>query len=345
MWPYWLLFVWPLFGVLSRQRMRPSSQRLGWWLTAFLFTLVIGLRYQVGGDWFTYAEHMQFVASGDFSHALTLGDPGYYGMSWLVAQLGGGIFVVNLLCGAVLMAGVIVFARAQPRPWLALLVVVPYLIIVVAMGYTRQSMALGFVLVGLVALTQGRLRAFMVWVLIGALFHRSAVLLLPIAALASARHRLWTLFWVGIVAATGAFLLVGSESETLWTNYVVANYQSEGGLIRVVMNAVPALLILTFRERLIPDETERKLWIWMALLSLACLPMVIVSSTAVDRVALYFIPIQLYVFSRLDRMPRLRYGRTLVILGVIVYYAAIEFVWLNFAQTAFAWVPYHFMPF
>lgn len=344
MWPYWLLFVWPLFGVLSRQRMTLSSQRLAWWLTAALFTVMMGLRYRVGGDWFTYADQMRFVASGGLVHALTLGDPGYYGLSWLVAQLGGGIFALNLLCGAMLMAGVVVFARAQPRPWLALLVAVPYLIIVVAMGYTRQSVALGFAMIGLVALMRGRVSAFLVWVLIGALFHRSAVLLLPIAALASARHRVWTLFWVGIVAATGAFLLVGKDSETLWTNYVVANYQSEGGLIRVIMNAVPAVLILTFRERLIPDEIERKLWVWMALLSLACLPLVIVSSTAVDRVALYFIPIQLYVFSRLDRLPRFRHGRTLIVLGVVIYYAAIEFVWLNFAKTAFAWLPYHFMP-
>jgi hypothetical protein len=43
-------------------------------------------------------------------------------------------------------------------------------------------------------------------------------------------------------------------------------------------------------------------------------------------------------------LPRFRHGRTLIVLGVIGYYAAIEFVWLNFAKTAFAWVPYHFMP-
>lgn len=344
MWPYWLLFVVPLFGVLARRRMAVSEQRLLWWLVAAFYTVMIGLRYQVGGDWFTYANHMQSITAGTLANALTFGEPGYYGLSWLVAQLGGSIFVVNLLCGAMVMAGVVTFARAQPRPWLALLVAVPYLIIVVAMGYTRQSVALGFALIGLVALGRQQTRAFVVWVLIGAVFHRSAVLLLPIAALAASRRRVWNLFWVCVVAALGALLLVGKDSETLWQNYVVADYQSEGGLIRVVMNAVPAVLILLFRRRLISDEAERRLWVWMAVLSLVCIPLVIISSTAVDRVALYFIPIQMYVFARFDRLAGSRQSRSLLVMGVVVYYAAIEFVWLNFAKTAFAWLPYHFMP-
>jgi hypothetical protein len=142
----------------------------------------------------------------------------------------------------------------------------------------------------------------------------------------------------------GALVLVGQDSETLWASYVVADYQSSGGLIRVIMNAVPSVLILLFRRKLIPDEGERKLWIWMALLALACLPLVVISSTAVDRVALYFIPIQMYVFSRLHRIASTQRVRTSIVLGVIAYCAAVQFVWLNFAQTAFAWLPYRFMP-
>jgi len=45
-------------------------------------------------------------------------------------------------------------------------------------------------------------------------------------------------------------LLLLDDSETLWKNYVEADYESQGGLIRVLMNAVPALLFLMFRRRL-----------------------------------------------------------------------------------------------
>ncbi len=44
------------------------------------------------------------------------------------------------------MSGLVQFCRKQPLPWLALAVAAPFIIIVVGMGYTRQSVALGFIL-------------------------------------------------------------------------------------------------------------------------------------------------------------------------------------------------------
>ena len=38
----------------------------------------------------------------------------------------------------------------------------------------------------------------------------------------------------------------------------------------------------------------------------------------------------------------LRRGR--LVLGIVGYYAAVQFVWLNFATHAQYWVPYQFMP-
>ena len=67
-------------------------------------------------------------------------------------------------------------------------------------------------------------------------------------------------------------------------------------------------------------------------------------ATAIDRVALYLIPLQLFVFARLPRLARTVKGRTLLVLGVVGYYSAVQFVWLNFATHAQYWLPYQFMP-
>ena len=69
-----------------------------------------------------------------------------------------------------------------------------------------------------------------------------------------------------------------------------------------------------------------------------------ISSTATDRVALYFLPIQMYVFAHLPRLATTIRVRTFIVLGVVVYYIAVMYVWLNYAQSAKWWVPYHFMP-
>jgi hypothetical protein len=57
------------------------------------------------------------------------------------------------------------------------------------------------------------------------------------------------------------------------------------------------------------------------------------------------LPLQLVVFSHLPDVLGRRGGRNdAVVAGVVVYYAAVLFVWLNYAGHAFAWVPYQFYP-
>jgi len=68
------------------------------------------------------------------------------------------------------------------------------------------------------------------------------------------------------------------------------------------------------------------------------------SSTAVDRIALYVIPLQLFVFSSLPGLVRDRGTSTALILGVVAYSFAVQFVWLNYADNAMEWVPYRVYP-
>lgn len=343
MWPYWLMFLFPAWAVLAPGRLKPAQAWVPWAFVFVVFALMMGLRHEVGGDWFNYLPHFRDTASRSFTEVLSRSDPGYYGLNWLVAKAGGSIYHVNLVCAAVMMWGTVVFCRAQPNPWLALLAAVPYMLVVVGMGYTRQAVALGFALLALTALGNGRVRTFVIWIAIGATFHKSAVLLLPIAALAASRNRLLTAAIVGATTLLLYYLLLADASEALWQNYVEAEYQSSGGMIRVLMNVVPAVLLILFRRRLVPDPQERKLWLWIAVFALVCLPLVGLASTAVDRVALYLIPIQLFVFSRIPRLANTTQTRTPLVLGAVVYYAAVLFVWLNFATHAFAWLPYRFM--
>lgn len=344
MWPYWLMFCIPAWTVLQPGRLPERQVRWMWVVIGTLFAIMMGLRHEVGGDWDHYLSQFLDIQGMSLGDAVGRWDPGYSVLNWLVGRIGGDIYAVNLVCAAVMMWGTVVFCRSQPNPWLALLVAVPYMLIVVGMGYTRQAVALGFALLGLSALGAGRVRVFVAWVVVGALFHKSAVLLLPIAALAASRNRIMTGLLVGLVTALTYYLLLADSVDALWVDYVEVDYQSQGGAIRVAMNVVPAVLLIVFRRRLVPDHQERKLWLWMAAFALVCVPLVSLASTAVDRVALYLIPLQLFVFPRLLRLAGSAGGRTLLVLGIVVYYAAVQFVWLNFAATAFAWVPYQFMP-
>jgi hypothetical protein len=76
-------------------------------------------------------------------------------------------------------------------------------------------------------------------------------------------------------------------------------------------------------------------------------PLLIVfpSSTAVDRVALYWIPLQLFVLPRLPSALGNVEGKNILLVGsVLAYSALVLFVWLNYADTSSSWIPYKFYP-
>lgn len=342
---YWLAFLIPAVAAVIPVSLKRTQRRFVWLVTALCYVIFIGFRHQVGGDWFTYELHF-FTASQGLDWALDFGDPGYYVTGWLISALGGSVYWLNLFCALLLVAGTVRFARAQPRPWLAFAVAVPYLLIVVGMGYTRQAAAIGLVMWGLVSLHRGAVRSFALAVLLGALFHKTALLMLPIAALAASGSRIWTSLWIGALTALGYYTLLESDVQTLYANYIDSDYAfaSEGAAVRVAMNAVAAVVFVLFSRRLVPDRAQRRLFWWMAIITLVSVPLLALSPTAVDRMALYLIPLQLVVFSRIPDLARTARIRHTLTISVVAYYALVEYVWLNHASHAFAWIPYQFAP-
>jgi hypothetical protein len=240
-----------------------------------------------------------------------------------------------------------VFCLRLPRPWLALAVAVPYLVIVVGMGYSRQAVALGFAMLALAALGQASVARFVLLVLVGATFHRTAFLLLPIAALVRSRNWWWTVLWVGLATVSAYYVLLADSVDDLYQNYVLAEYQSEGAFIRLLMNAVPAMILVAKRRSFAFPPNEARLWRWFAYISILLFVALFLTdaSTALDRIGLYMLPLQMVVFSRLPDVVGSSKSRNLGWAGVILcYYAVVQFVWLNFATHAEFWLPYRFYP-
>lgn len=342
---YWLLLGYFAVGAML-VRPRPGK-RPGPVLLAFgsvLIALAIGLRYEVGADWEPYRFMFFYAGYADLPRLLAIGDPGYQLLNWAVRRSGAEIWLVNIACGVIFAFGLFRFARVQPDPWLAFVVAVPYLVVVVAMGYSRQAVAIGILMAGLAALARGAsIVRFSLYVAAGALFHKTVVVVLPLVIFASQRSRLMNLL-AGIAGSVLLYDIFLSQSvEGFVRNYLQTEYHSQGAAIRVVMNLVPAIAFYLIRHRLQFDPIETKIWTYFSLASLA-MPLALVvlpSTTVVDRISLYLIPLQLAV------LPRLAYlfkARTLGRFLVILYAALVLFVWLNFAVHAEYWLPYQFYP-
>lgn len=342
---YWLLFAFFAAGALiTRPTEGHRKVSVILVLGAILVCLAIGLRYEVGADWRTYKALYYYAGHLRFERLLRYGDPGYQFVSWGLQKFGAELWVLNLFCAVVFTWGLVRFIRVQPDPWLSFVVAVPYLIVVVAMGYTRQAVAIGVLMAGLAAMKQGAsVLRFSAYVFGAALFHKTAVMVLPLVIFAGRRNRLLNAI-AGIACCVLLYdLFLANSVENLVRNYVEAEYSSQGAAIRVAMNFIPAVIFMLFRKRLRFDQAEFGVWNYFSLAALA-MPVLLVlvpSSTAIDRLALYLIPLQIAVLPRVQLLfGSRRFGRALI----VGYAAAVLFTWLNFAAHAQYWVPYQIYP-
>lgn len=342
---YWILFGCFALGAMTRPPLS-GGRRVSILFSAgiMLICLLVGLRYEVGGDWQNYVYLFHYTATVGIERAIAASDPAYQLLNWIVAQAGGTVVWVDLICAAIFCWGLDRFARSQPDPWLTVLVAVPYLVVVVAMGYTRQATAIGILMAGLASLSKGAgLGRFTLYVVTATLFHKTAVVLLPFAIFAMQRNRLANI----AVGAIATFLLyryfLADSLEAFVRHYLDAHYSSQGALIRVMMSFLPAVLFMAVGRRLGFAERDHRLWWIFSLTSVVTLGLLFVlpSSTAVDRLALYLIPLQLAVVPRAAGLFRDSRIGTLAVVG---YAAAVMFVWLNFSTYASAWIPYRFAP-
>jgi hypothetical protein len=95
------------------------------------------------------------------------------------------------------------------------------------------------------------------------------------------------------------------------------------------------------------QPAEDNLWRWFSIISILLFLAAIgtPATTAVDRIALYMLPLQLVIFSYLPDALGRRGGRNnVLILSVLLYYGLVLFVWLNYAVHAQYWLPYQFYP-
>lgn len=361
---YFVLFF--VVAILAISNMRPNGDVLAknfslllspsFFLFFICLVIFIGLRHEVGGDWGNYIYQLQKASLLKLSQAITFGgDPFYelikaYAVSVSCGYSNGecafnegGLQFLNTVCAIFFCYGLMVFCMHQPRPWLALCVAVPYLVIVVAIGYTRQAAALGFIMLALTAISHGRLFQYFIWILIGTAIHKTALIMLPLMIFVVKKNKTLILIAVAIFSFLIYYFVFFEVIAIMAQNYFGSEYNSSGALIRLLINSIPALIFLSFRNRFILNVDEKNFWTGASVFALILLLLYFVSpsSVVVDRIGLYLIPLQLFVMSRLPDVFGTYGARNPIINYLIVIYSLLILItWIFFSTNSKSWIPY-----
>ena len=251
-----------------------------------------------------------------------------------------GYVLVNVFSAFLFTVGLIKFCFTLPRPILAIVVAIPYLIIVVSMGYVRQAAALGLIMYGTTFLADNNLRKFIIFTLFAALIHKSSLIMLPITIFISTKNRFFLFLGISLLIAVSSLILVESYIERVYLNYIDAEYSSSGAIFRLGMLLPPSFIFLYFQNKFPLSSTLSNLWKIFSISSIFLFLMLFLTSfsTFIDRIALFFLPLQ-GVFSFLPDLFHKKHSSFLE-LGIVIYSAIVLFVWLNFAANSWAWIPY-----
>jgi hypothetical protein len=353
---YWLVFFALSYLSVSMSLVGFSSVRISssafgitiWSITFFTLLFLLGFRHEVGGDWIQYLRMFEtFQYQNEFDTTIIdrlLGDPGYQILMHLSLKLETGIYGVNLLCALIFLSGLFFFASQLPKPMLAIAIAFPYLIVIVGMGYTRQSAAIGLVMSALVYFGRKDNLKFVILVLMAALFHKSAVIFSGLLFFAGEKFSFFRLLIALMFSLLMGVIFIAESLESMVKHYVLEQYNSDGAGIRLLMNALCSLVLLVRLDQFNFLDGAKTLISILAKGSIFMFLLLFfgIGEVVLDRLSLYLLPIQLIFFAGLSKSLNLHSKQELIVdCLILLLYAIIFYVWLNFATHAPSWLPYN----
>lgn len=326
------------------EMMHPDSERLKRWLinvSGFTMAILMGLRFEVGGDWENYLNYHIVAAQQTFSEYAWVNDLGYTAVEWPLAQLGLGVWSINLVCASLLVTGICLLASTLRYRNLFFLSAMPYLLIVVGMGYTRQSAAIGLVCIAIYFSFKERRKLSLFFAILSLFYHKSAAIGIAPLLLVYSKKKWKAILLITISSPVLIILILLQELERVQQQFFEISLSSAGAFIRVIQIFLCGIWYLVFlRKRELEGRrsllTTLSVFSILFMIGLAITP----STTVIDRLALYLLPFQCYVLAKMPEGFLKGGNRTLAYIAAITINLAIFGVWMTTADQLDYWIPY-----
>jgi hypothetical protein len=330
---YIQLMVASLLSAIAYKWLSSKSKKILFLFWYIGLSVIVGFRECIGGDWDSYLTI--FKNTGNFSEGLLLEnyDLGYLFLSLFFKKIKFDIYAVNFVCAVIFISGIMAFIKCADNPYFRLFYSIPQLIIIIGMGYTRQSVAIGFLLIAFYAIKNITVRIFLI--IIGSSFHYSLSLILIILIFKNVKN---IIFFVLLIISI--IFLNFNYLESLYENYIISNKESYGGFIRVAMILVSLFGYLSVNKSVKLKKLDSLFCNNFTLFGIVFAPLVTIFPVAIDRFMIYFLPIQVIFFCTFPNIFHSKYVRLAMHTVFLVTNFAILVIWQNFGINSHAWFPY-----
>jgi len=263
---------------------------------SLLFLLFfMGTRYEVGCDYKGYLNRYEntSVYSSIFD-AIGSPEPAFRFLEIFTKTTGLPFVWLTFISTALAVTCYWVFLKNTAKPMLILALLFPIMMTQLGMSGIRQAIAVGLLLVAATSFMNGRRITTALWIALGAQFHISVAVFLPIALLAGREISLRQIVAAALLLSPIALLLVGDRIDTYQDRYIDEIYgdqSSAGASYRYILNFVPAALFIYFRKTVRSKfPREYQILFIFAIATLALSPLIVLSTFALHRLNFYVMP-------------------------------------------------------
>lgn len=292
-----------IYFVLLSAEVLSLRGRLPYYISLFGLFSFAAFRYQVGCDWTGYLNIYELAKIKEIT--LQTQEVAFWTTNKLLYEFEFDYPYINVIASILFFAGLHTLASRQPNPIGVLILAFPILILDLAMSGIRQAIAVGLFCFACNAFVDRRLLRFTLFVLLGATFHSSIMFFLILVPLVRGEYSLRRIALGMLLALPGLYYFLTSAAFEMYSQrYIGTQSEAFGAPFRTGLLAFTGAIFLCFLDHKwkVQSISDYKLVKICSYMMIATFPLCLYSSIAGDRIAFYFIPVQLVILTRLPQL-------------------------------------------
>ena len=283
------------------------------WVFYLFFSLFIfGFRYQIGGDWNNYFGAFLSISDGKLNYQRTPDfNPEwvnlksfkdaifFYLLNLFIKETFNSFTAFNIFCSAIFLFSINKFCSIlKSGKFLTYGLFTSYLVIVVHLGYVRQSLAISFLALSISYYLTGKtLRPYLYFIFSFLTHIVTSSFILIFFNYKKKLLLFMCLFFILLI------IYFAWDKINLYYYYYLGegiHFQSRGAFIRVILNVPFFILLYLFKDQLVISDKEKLFFITCGLILIVSLFLIFTKATTLaDRVALQLILFQGYILGKI----------------------------------------------
>jgi len=313
-------------------------------ILVIILILFAGLRFKVGGDWGSYALIYDEISRRNFTSFIYNFDSLFYTLNYVVSLVGlkHGFILVNLIASTFVFICFYRFIFANHLNLTSFLIFFPYVIMII-MGFTRQSIVLGFFFL-ILSLNLDKSKISTVFLaIISGFFHFSGYLLSFVVFnnFNKKQNNFYSFLMILLIIIIVILFIYLNLDKIIHKFYFFQNnFNNISSLIRNFPILLSCFLFINFRQYFKNVTKNYNFYLKLSIFGIILYFSTFLFNTISDRLLIYLIPLAILVFSKLLNYFSSNYFKFIYLFSLNIFFACFLFGWLIVGNSGNSWIPY-----